>query len=384
MLNIHTLNVGLGDSLILETRIGSVYRYSIIDCKKVGNRTPTVEYLEKNGVRHIECLFLSHLHLDHSSGIPGLVEYIKSVSGTLEYFVSPQLPEEMDIWNWLTEQHDKTQRPQVDKVIRALGDLEGVPSLCHDNRKTFFAKMNFEGDKSENAWRSHFHPGLIFAPVGPNPMETIKGLKSAIKNDDFSRPELNRISHATMVGYRVEGLLNIGLFTGDLDSKEWRMIKNSCLSITDRGIRTQLKFLKWPHHGKFFYDATTILKEIISPDNNFFVSISCPPGDPKHPDKRTLDILKNEFPNSRIACTSLSKHCNSPSNQSIVRFFQDRSPQEQEFIDIVRTHPHEKLLSDGDEACAGDHTFSIHKAGYKLTRAAMENCVYVDRSLYWE
>ena len=51
MFSIHILNVKLGDSIILETELDSRTYYSIIDCKSIGGKTPTVEFLRQRGIR---------------------------------------------------------------------------------------------------------------------------------------------------------------------------------------------------------------------------------------------------------------------------------------------------------------------------------------------
>jgi hypothetical protein len=96
MLAIHVFNVGLGDSIILETKIGDKFCYSIIDCKKVGTTTPIVKFLKENNIKNIHSLFLTHFHADHCSGLPQLRDYLLENKGTLEFFISPYLSDERD------------------------------------------------------------------------------------------------------------------------------------------------------------------------------------------------------------------------------------------------------------------------------------------------
>ena len=92
MFKIHVLNVKFGDSIILETEVDSKSYFSIIDCKSIERNAPTVQFLRERGIDRIQSLFLTHLHNDHYSGFPQLADYLREVNGTLEYFVSPQLP----------------------------------------------------------------------------------------------------------------------------------------------------------------------------------------------------------------------------------------------------------------------------------------------------
>ena len=75
MLKIHILNVHLGDSIVLETEVQGESYYSLIDCKHVDGKSPTVEFLKQRNIRHIQSLFLTHLHHDHYSGFPELLDF---------------------------------------------------------------------------------------------------------------------------------------------------------------------------------------------------------------------------------------------------------------------------------------------------------------------
>lgn len=61
MFKIHVFNVKLGDSLIFETEINGDRFYSIIDCKKIGDKVPIVDFLRKNKICNIQSLFLTQI-----------------------------------------------------------------------------------------------------------------------------------------------------------------------------------------------------------------------------------------------------------------------------------------------------------------------------------
>lgn len=77
------LNVGTGDSIILEWIKDSKKKIAIIDCNnhKVKNRkNPVSEYLDYfdfDGPREIDFLVLTHPHVDHFSGFIDLFEHCK-------------------------------------------------------------------------------------------------------------------------------------------------------------------------------------------------------------------------------------------------------------------------------------------------------------------
>jgi ribonuclease BN (tRNA processing enzyme) len=136
MFRIHVLNVKLGDSIVLETDLESQSYYSIIDCKSIEGKAPTVEFLRARGITRIQSLFLTHLHNDHYSGFPQLLDYLRGVNGSLEYFVSPQIPDEIDIWRKILQMaHDQTTSAQLTSVLKAMKGLQELPSLTQMNKK---------------------------------------------------------------------------------------------------------------------------------------------------------------------------------------------------------------------------------------------------------
>jgi hypothetical protein len=377
MLRIHVFNVGLGDSFVLETIIEGQSQYSIIDCASVGGKAPTVEFLKDREIRHIRSLFLTHPHLDHSSGIPLLIEYLEDVRGTMEFFVSPQLPQQLEVWRWIIEQLDEKKQRLTFKVIEAMKRISSLPSLDHPGETTQSVAACFEGDSSEYNWRPHFHPGVFLAPVNPRPEDAIKPLTSAIDESRHTPFDVNDISHAMLLRWNTGPFDIFGLFTGDLDSKKWRCVKNRCLALTKDTIKRRLRFLKWPHHGKYTDTIKDCLKQIIDPSTPFFVSISCPYGSRHHPSRQTLDFLKDEFTNSCVACTNLSTHCASLGIAASENFFIERSQSQQEFLELVSLRPHTELLADGTELCAGDHTITLANSGCSLSRSSGAVCQYL-------
>jgi beta-lactamase superfamily II metal-dependent hydrolase len=70
-LRVHVLNVGDGDSIIVEfPEVNGNRRYGVVDCS---NATKTIDYLKKLGVKELEFVCATHPHYDHIRGMPKLL-----------------------------------------------------------------------------------------------------------------------------------------------------------------------------------------------------------------------------------------------------------------------------------------------------------------------
>lgn len=88
MLRIYFLEVGQGDSIIIEWNDnGNNQKYGIVDSNlKPGNNNPTISFIKKRNIKHIEFIILSHPHTDHFSGFPSLLHYFTKASITVGVF----------------------------------------------------------------------------------------------------------------------------------------------------------------------------------------------------------------------------------------------------------------------------------------------------------
>ena len=66
MLKITFLEVGQGDSIIVEWKKNKKLKIAIIDCNsKPGNENPTIDFIKNTNYKEIEFVILSHPHTDH-------------------------------------------------------------------------------------------------------------------------------------------------------------------------------------------------------------------------------------------------------------------------------------------------------------------------------
>jgi competence protein ComEC len=96
MLRIRFLNVGQGDSIILEWQdiTDLSWKIGIIDCNLYLNANPTLSYLIQNNYKEIEFILLSHPHSDHFSGMKALLLHCEKNQISIKYFfhTSEQVP----------------------------------------------------------------------------------------------------------------------------------------------------------------------------------------------------------------------------------------------------------------------------------------------------
>ncbi len=70
-LRVHVLNVGDGDSIIIEFPDVGGKKFAVVDCYKYGK---TKDYLDKLGASELEFVCATHPHYDHIRGIPKLLQ----------------------------------------------------------------------------------------------------------------------------------------------------------------------------------------------------------------------------------------------------------------------------------------------------------------------
>lgn len=251
-----------------------------------------------------------------------------------------------------------------------------LPARAYPARKTEAFRIVYEGGKGARSWRDHLHPALLFAPVSPTPQEALQLVQSAFRSGQLHNKAVNALSHAFLIRYDHGSRQHIGLLTGDLDGKSWRFVKNRCLEITANSIRNRLTFLKVPHHGAFSQTALDCLKQLVAPGKDFLASISCPPGDPTHPNVKTLDFLKTEFNGCCIACTNISAPCHTHGYPSVVEDLLEQPPKEAEFLEFASGQHPRSLPTSTPGACAGDHVLTISGNDCHLLRSAGLPCSF--------
>jgi len=370
-MRIHVLNVGLGDSAILESEKNGKKFWSLIDCKKYGSTTPTVEFLKTRNIRNIQSIFISHFHLDHISGLPDLADYLESEHVTLEFLVFPPMLKHRRIVKALIEASNTSiQASPLDASIKALDSLAGLKNNRGEQvERSYFI---YEKDPPEIAWKPQFHQGLSLAALSPNAnkLEQVER-KIVISQIDPQSSKVNSLSHCFLVRESTRGPL--GFFPGDIEEAcVWRFVKNNIRKLTISK-SNKIGFIKMAHHGAWQEIYSTVLPELLlNKQHKVVASISCPSGDRHHPHAKTLNILAKRCPNTEIVCTNRAVLCEFGGEEMLSCGFP--SEKEEIFCASAGIRNIGDSLPKGMKACAGNHEVVLEENHVSVKKQYENEC----------
>ena len=86
-LSVHGIDVGQGAATLIKTKKTAV----LIDTGERSNADDLLNYLKGEGVKELDCLFITHPHKDHYGAVCELLEKVKVKRAYL-----PQLPFDME------------------------------------------------------------------------------------------------------------------------------------------------------------------------------------------------------------------------------------------------------------------------------------------------
>jgi beta-lactamase superfamily II metal-dependent hydrolase len=88
MLRLHFLNVGHGDSIILEEIVGTETHYAVIDSNHQGPGIPVaLRKLRELGATRLSFMLLTHPHRDHYRGLLQILREYPNAIGS--FFIFP-------------------------------------------------------------------------------------------------------------------------------------------------------------------------------------------------------------------------------------------------------------------------------------------------------
>jgi|GEM_PF-3832021 beta-lactamase superfamily II metal-dependent hydrolase len=364
-----SFNVALGDSYIIKTGEGEFAKYSIVDCAEVSRSVPVVEYLRSHNIVNIESVFITHYHADHCSGVPVLLEYIRSCNGTLNYLVTPYLPDRDEIrLNYFARLYPEQQKSLMQSILGSICSSCSVLKNCEGD-PTIRLTRSHQGNKA-GCWDTFLHEGLDFSFVSPNSTEIEEQIRSAMNRKSKFSGNLNNTSLVMMIREAGSGSV-FGLFAGDYAGKMWRTVANRVRALSDNQFCTGVRFLKFPHHGSYTPQVEKFLVDSISPDTLFLASLSCPCQSDDHPNLKTLQYLKDKFRNVDIACTNLTSYCKQLRIGTGELYFVDDDGYIFEFED------NDTVIHSIDDCCAGDHAVTIDEKSVGVQRQRFNKCFFL-------
>ncbi len=266
------LDVGHGNSAVLmdETKI------VVIDA---GPRSALLEFLNEQGIKHINVLLISHSDKDHLEGIVALIASGVITVGAI--YLNVDSSKHSELWDdvtWLLGNEDKK------------GKCELIVSLTDKDTGKFDT--------------SHVQVQIL----GPTKALALKGAGSA----DHKGRQLTSNSMSVVVRL-VNSAEPFALFLGDIDDV-------GLINLLETGVDMTATAMVFPHHGGYPGKGNPVnfvsqLCKAVNP-NTIVFSIGRMPFD--NPQTEILAAIRKEKPLSHIICTQLSKKCSEkiPATQS--------------------------------------------------------------------
>jgi competence protein ComEC len=252
------LDVGQGDSHVIT--LPDLSSAIVVDCFR---DSVTVDYLEKNGIKRLSYVFLTHTDSDHIGGAVVLLKNFLENFGQVD---------------GIGYNHDT---PRVVKGKRRI-ILQGLLDLArrHD--------LEVCSPRSGQSWTFQ---GVVVDVLHPDDLDA----KEAELHCDTNNASI--MLRITFAGQRI-------LLAADVEGQGWQWV-------TERDTDIKANIFKFPHHGAW-YDARgqqPSLDEVLRRVSPSLVVISVGTHNPhKHPHHNTLELLRS-YSQLRFICTEATSKC---------------------------------------------------------------------------
>jgi len=259
-------NVGQGDSIIVEWEDNGKTILGIIDCKLYEKKNPIVEHLSQKNISEIEFVILTHCHLDHLSGMPGLFNYCYDNGIKIKKFLHTISDHVFHIYNKIFTSK---------KVEKAFIDFIDSLALA-DKNILIDAPVNFTSvpiQLSDSLTLSFFAPS-------PRIGTTIaKQIKRKINKKEFKYSDINKLAIITYIQSNESGIL----LTSDA--------VKACFRYLYPRINKKIELIQAPHHGSYNNIYIDFWQKLQKKGNCPVVfSVGYEPKD-ELPDKETVEFL---------------------------------------------------------------------------------------------
>ncbi|MBK9049364.1 MAG: hypothetical protein IPL78_00125 [Chloroflexi bacterium] len=269
------LDVGQGDTNIVS--VPMTQEAVIVDC----NDADTVlDYLEREGIQHLRGLLVTHLHLDHYSGVVQLLDNLEQIAN-------------------LNCERILFRGPLLSRSLRdaLLPDednhSEGEPGNSTDTRKR---KDSLVGLLKWAQLYKQKHNSLTIQYEFTLPLSDILELLHPWEIDvpDLLASGLNNTSAII----KVKGSGSSALLTGDIEPIGWSRVDRTDL---------QSDVLKFPHHGAWQSNDVGSLLEAVQP-SVVVISVGTSGSRYNHPNPHVFEALA-QLNGTRLLCTQATGQC---------------------------------------------------------------------------
>lgn len=316
MLAIHVLNVGHGDSIIVQYKCEETNssHFGVIDSNcKIGITPKALTKLNELGAERLSFLVLTHPHLDHYSGLHNIVKNFTGKISDIYTFPVYHIKDK--------EKLKKTLQRYID-IANKTNDHE-VKSGYLEFAKTIFHIS--EAAKNGANWTapSGLMNQLICEGMAPDveiysllPSPKVKGsYYTSIINGEIS-PESskeNELSLVILLKYKGREIV----LGGDAVKPNWM---EHSLYLKRLSQKLSVSVAKLPHHGSGIDSCDMVLNSLYTEESSEKIAIISANGH-SHPDVKVLNHIKEN--NIKPYCTNLSSSCRS----NIVNLINDNKVQ---------------------------------------------------------
>jgi len=298
VLNIHILNVGNGDSIVIEHIDNDEnVSFGLIDSNiDKGTSPPALEKLKELGAKELSFISLTHPHWDHYTGLAEIFEYYKGKIDTFYSFpVTSYLPGRL---SGIAKTYKKLIREAgTERKKRQFKEFVEIIVLATKHAKNWEEPTGFMTPIAPAGFNNvQFYVLLPSAKARGKYDKMVKSGKNDIAH--VNNNSLNQLSMAFCLKYRGNEIV----LAGDGAQVCWNEHIIKCSSTRNE---ISSNAVKLPHHGSNNDNTEKILNHFYAKTDEKYAVLSA--NGNKHPHPSTLRRLKNMKIDPY--CTNLSSIC---------------------------------------------------------------------------
>ena len=346
MFRIWFLNVGQGDSQIVQYDGPDGTVTGIIDSNNVGTGEPRVlSKLKELEVSELSFVALTHPHADHYKGLYSVLEYYRGRIDTLyTYPIVDHL--QSDAIKRLAAAYARVVGETISTTVKG-NVIEFVKFLSEAKSNIGFEKW-IPLDGEENTLSPQGFIGVELRSILPP--KRAKGYYFQLLRSDSNdfvggRQEENDLSLAFQIKYSgVEIILG-----GDGSHNNWIQ---HIAHTRRRGTVLQSAIVKMPHHGSKYDCKDNVIDHFVGQTNQPIAIVSA--NGRKHPDNETLDLISRK--GIKPYCTNLARSCGAIARDLVTN--PELDPVLNRFLNSAAETSESK-----NQPCQGDILVSIDGSG---------------------
>lgn len=269
------LDVGQGDTNVIS--LPETSEAVIVDC---ADAHAVMSYLEYAGIQYLRGLLITHLHLDHYSGVVQLLNNLESelnLACERVFFHRPVLSNALR--DSILNDEDHHADDDLNARDRSRQRKNSITNLLEwaKRHKELYNNLTIQ-------------PGVLLP---------LPGIIELLHPWEIDIPEL--LSHGlnnTSAIIKINGSNSSALLTGDIEPLGWELVEDKS--------KLQSDVLKFPHHGAWQEDLTPLL-EMVKP-SIVVVSVGTSGIRYGHPNPHVFAAIAQQ-PDIRLLCTQATGQC---------------------------------------------------------------------------